>query len=133
MNSIIIYSDQLAFNRYQFWFLAIKQTYSENSTDWDSVEIAMNEAFNNALLHGNKNNGLKKIKLSHEINSEKMLQFSVLDEGIGFDLKRTESFLANQKSDTEGGRGILFMKSLSEKFSYSINPSCVELCFPLSV
>ena len=60
------------------------QIYSVNEDCYGNMLIAVTEAVNNAILHGNKGNPEKFVKIGFE-SDDNTLVFSVADEGPGFD------------------------------------------------
>lgn len=51
----------------------------------EKVELALREALNNAVLHGNKNDPDKKIAVTCHCNEDKGILIVVRDSGPGFD------------------------------------------------
>ena len=65
----------------------IDRSCAEAGVDEDSygnVLIAVTEAFNNAVVHGNKNDASKNVRVSVAHNEEELC-FVLADEGLGFD------------------------------------------------
>jgi len=65
--------------------------------------LAVSEALTNAIIHGNKNNPDKKVKVSITVN-EKLMSADIIDEGQG-GLDGIRQRKAATPKD-EGGRGI---------------------------
>ncbi|MCX5636544.1 MAG: ATP-binding protein, partial [Planctomycetota bacterium] len=49
-----------------------------------AVHLALEEAFINAVKHGNKMDPAKKVKIEYSVSSDK-IEVSMTDEGNGFD------------------------------------------------
>lgn len=131
MGTIQISSDSFAYENYQNWIDKTKNIGI--NFNWNEIEIALNEAFTNALIHGNKFDSTKKIEINyHYLHIINEIHFSIIDEGEGFKLKETPNFLMDKNLINEGGRGILLMKKLSKKFHYSTNPFTAHLTFTCS-
>src|ERR1700742_999321 len=62
------------------------EVYSVNEDSYGNMLIAVTEAVNNAIHHGNRNNPEKQVKIGFE-SEDNMLVFSISDEGDGFDYK----------------------------------------------
>lgn len=76
----------------------------------DDIKVAVGEACNNAVLHGNSEDDVYDINFQI---SDKKIQIEVRDNGIGFDEdKYEEPDLNNLKGN---GLGIYIMKSLMDE------------------
>jgi serine/threonine-protein kinase RsbW len=81
-----------------------------------SVELALREALNNAVLHGNR---LDPGKLVHVYcRCELGKGVFVKDQGEGFDPNAMPDPLAAENLRAENGRGILLMKSQMDEVSF---------------
>jgi len=106
--------------------------YNINDTYFGNILIALTEAFQNALVHGNQNDPSKSIKVVFE-SKPKGLSFTVSDEGSGFDPGMVPDPLDIEKeADTESGRGIFLMRTLSDKMEVSDGGRSVEMFFRIS-
>jgi serine/threonine-protein kinase RsbW len=79
------------------------------------MNLSIDEALKNAIVHGNRVEPRKKVALSYYINSEK-LEIIVRDEGIGFDHK---NYKANQEVDAEAGRGLLLINNFMDEIKFN--------------
>lgn len=80
----------------------------------DSIAIAVTEAVNNAIIHGNKRDPAKKVYLS--IHAEgRVFKVSVRDEGPGFNPENLPDPLDPDNLLKESGRGIFILKSLMDE------------------
>ncbi len=101
------------------------------STDiYGNILIAVLEAANNAILHGNKLEEGKMVKIIMSIESEK-LKFKIEDEGPGFDYKNVPDPTAPENIENVNGRGIFLMEKLSDRMEFTRNGATVELEFNL--
>ncbi|HWY37523.1 MAG TPA: ATP-binding protein [Bacteroidia bacterium] len=96
-----------------------------------NILLAVTEAVNNAIEHGNKNNPEKRVHLSYKSSPEK-ITFTVSDEGQGFDLKQVPDPTQPETKDPEAGRGIFVMKHLADKLELLDNGKKVLLSFNLN-
>ena len=85
-----------------------------NEDAYGNVLIAVTEAVNNAIQHGNKENETLSINVSVSDN-EKNVCFSVKDEGQGFDFDNLPDPTAPENILKENGRGIFLMRNLADK------------------
>lgn len=106
--------------------------YNINDTYFGNILIALTEAFQNALVHGNQNNPSKMIQVVFE-SKPRGLSFTISDEGPGFDPESVPDPLDLDISpETESGRGIFLMRSLSDKMIVSDEGRSIELFFRIS-
>ncbi len=96
-----------------------------------NILLAVTEAVNNAIEHGNKNSPEKSVELSYKSSSEQ-ITFTVADHGKGFDLKLVPDPTQPESKDPEAGRGIFVMKQLTDKIEFLENGNKVLLSFNLN-
>ena len=80
--------------------------------------IAVTEAVNNAIQHGNKENEELSIDVSVKDNQNKVC-FSVKDEGVGFDFENLPDPTSPENLLKENGRGIFLMRNLADKVEFT--------------
>ena len=95
---------------------------------YGNILMAMTEAVNNAIHHGNGLNPNKKTSVSFDRN-EKQLKFTVTDEGIGFDFENLPDPTSPENLEKPNGRGIFLMKNLADEISFEDEGRKVELTF----
>jgi len=96
--------------------------------NYGNVLIAVTEAVNNAIIHGNKNNPTKKVKIIVDKITKEVV-FSVFDEGGGFDFTNLPDPTAPENLEKPDGRGIFLMKNLADKVEFFENGSKVCITF----
>ena len=96
-----------------------------------NILLAVTEAVNNAIEHGNKNSPEKTVQLSYQ-SSPEQVTFTVADQGQGFDLKLVPDPTQPESKDPEAGRGIFVMKHLADKMEFLDNGKKVLLSFNLN-
>jgi serine/threonine-protein kinase RsbW len=102
--------------------LEVKEDYYGN------VLIAVTEAVNNAIIHGNK----MKSDLSVDVyvgDKETDFCFKVKDGGEGFDYKNLPDPTAPENIEKENGRGIYLMRSLAESVEFDDSGRSVSIFF----
>ncbi len=82
-----------------------------------AVNMAMIEAINNAIEHGNKQDPQKLVHVSCRISS-RHIAIVVRDEGEGFDLKKIPDPRTEERMDIPSGRGILLMRSFMSNVKF---------------
>jgi serine/threonine-protein kinase RsbW len=97
---------------------------------YGNVLVSVTEAVNNAIVHGNKEDKNKKVRLWLKQN-KKSVRFVVEDEGIGFDYNNLPDPTNPKNIDKVKGRGIFLIKSLSDKTTFKRGGRVVEMLFKL--
>ena len=80
----------------------------------DDISIAVTEAVNNAIKHGNKEDSTKSIKIVFEVETDR-IKIRIKDEGKGFQLEEVKDPRKNENLLKDNGRGILIMKALMDE------------------
>ncbi|WP_027419724.1 ATP-binding protein [Crocinitomix catalasitica] len=99
---------------------------SEDS--YGNILIAVTEAVNNAIVHGNQNQPTKKVKVD-VVKIDTGVIFMVMDEGKGFDFNNLPDPTAPENIERPDGRGIFLMKNLSDEVVFDLNGSKVNITF----
>jgi serine/threonine-protein kinase RsbW len=105
-----------------------KERYQLDDDIYGNIMIAVTEAVNNAIKHGNGGNKAKNVFLSLSLHKN-LIQFIVKDEGSGFDYQNLPDPTAPENLEKPGGRGIFLMKHLSDEVNFKENGRIVELSF----
>lgn len=95
---------------------------------YPEILISLTEAVNNAIIHGNKLDENKKVKINCK-NSKQHLCISISDEGRGFNIKEIPDPTAEEHIDCCGGRGVFIMSNLADRILFKNNGSTVEMYF----
>ena len=107
------------------------EIYNVSEDNFGNILIAVTEAVNNAIWHGNKGNPAKSVQIGFE-NLEKKLRFTVSDEGSGFDYDGLPDPTDPKNIDKPNGRGVFLMKNLADKVEFNRNGQEVLLTFVLN-
>ncbi|MBX2964937.1 MAG: ATP-binding protein [Cyclobacteriaceae bacterium] len=105
-----------------------KERFHLDEDIYGNIMIAVTEAVNNAIKHGNASNSSKNVYLSLLLN-DNLLKFVIKDEGPGFDYHNLPDPTAPENLEKPGGRGIFLMKHLSDEVEFKDNGKIVELSF----
>ena len=97
---------------------ADRMKFSEEEKD--SLAIAVTEAVNNAILHGNKQDKRKKVHIKFTFQ-EKKLTIRIRDEGKGFNPDQVSDPLAPENLLKESGRGIFILTSLMDDVRFEFD------------
>lgn len=105
--------------------ICFKMNVGEN---FGNILIAVTEAVNNAILHGNKNNSSASVFIK-SAESDSSFCFSIEDEGLGFDFTSLPDPTAPENIEKENGRGIFLMKNLADEVEFENNGKRVVIYF----
>ncbi|RKY83566.1 ATP-binding protein [candidate division KSB1 bacterium] len=94
--------------------------------DKDNLAIAVTEAVNNAIIHGNRYNESKKVFVTFYI-IDRGVKVSVKDEGGGFDPDKIDNPLLPENLLKEHGRGIFILKSLMDEIEFKFSNTGTEI------
>ncbi len=103
-----------------------------NLTDdvYGNIMVAVTEAVNNAIYHGNKGDAKKNVHISIHLE-ENELTFKIKDEGEGFDFENLPDPTAPENLEKIGGRGIFLIQHLSDKVEFNENGKEIHMTFKL--
>ncbi len=105
-----------------------KERFHLDDDLYGNIMIAVTEAVNNAIKHGNSGNSAKNVFLSLTLD-DNLLKFIVKDEGPGFDYGNLPDPTSPENIEKPGGRGIFLMKHLSDQVEFLEGGKTVELSF----
>jgi serine/threonine-protein kinase RsbW len=88
--------------------------------------IALDEAFVNAVKHGNKNDPNKLLKITAEL-SAKEASFTVEDEGEGFDIREIPNPCDPANLFRTSGRGVLLIYNIMDEVEYNAQGNRVKM------
>jgi len=94
------------------------------------ILVALTEAVNNALQHGNKADPKKNIEVTFKVKEE-TLYFTVKDQGAGFDHNALPDPTNPENIEKPTGRGIFLMKHLCDNVSFEESRPKVIMEFKL--
>lgn len=80
--------------------------------------VALDEAFVNAVKHGNKFDSRKLVRITAEVSS-KEARFTIEDEGEGFDVNSIPDPLDPANLFKTSGRGVLFIYNIMDEVRYN--------------
>ena len=99
-----------------------------NEDFYGNVLIAVTEAVNNAIQHGNKEQSSLIVELNVSTSSDAFC-FSVEDQGKGFDFDNLPDPTSPENILKENGRGIFLMKNLADEVCFENNGKKVLIYF----
>ncbi|MDD4957209.1 MAG: ATP-binding protein [Candidatus Omnitrophica bacterium] len=90
------------------------------------VRLAFEEALRNAMIHGNRLDPGKKVKVEADMR-EQYVVISIEDEGSGFDPDSLPDPTLERNLLREGGRGVFLIKKLMDEVIYENNGKKVRM------
>lgn len=105
-----------------------KEKFHLEDDIYGNIMIAVTEAVNNAIKHGNSSDKLKNVFLSLTLE-DSIIRFIVKDEGGGFDYENLPDPTSPENLEKPGGRGIFLMKHLSDEVRFKDGGKIVEMSF----
>ncbi len=103
--------------------------YNVREDYYGELLIAMTEAVNNAIVHGNKLDASKNVTITFDVPDDKNLRFTIEDEGPGFDYNNLPDPTAPENIEKPHGRGVFLMRQLADDCAFEDNGRIVILSF----
>lgn len=94
--------------------------------------LAVTEATTNAIIHANKSDINKKVKINVEVVDDKLL-IHVIDEGKGFDPEKVPDPTEPENLLKDSGRGLYLMKVYMDDLKYKVTPEGTETILILNL
>jgi serine/threonine-protein kinase RsbW len=91
-----------------------------------AIKLALEEAFTNAIKHGNKGDPSKRIILRYKVTPEEAVIW-VADEGDGFNPNGVPDPTLDENLNKPNGRGIMLMRAYMDEVGYNETGSEVRL------
>ena len=101
---------------------------SVDEDNYGNVLIAVTEAVNNAIEHGNRNMSQLTVEVAVG-DRTKSFCFSITDEGLGFDYLNLPDPTAPENLLKENGMGIFLMKNLADEVEFNEKGNNVTVYF----
>ena len=94
--------------------------------------VSLTEAVNNAIIHGNKSDGAKKVMVICDCQPDRLV-ITIADQGKGFNPEKIRNPLKKQNLHRTSGRGIFLMRTLMDRVEYEMgkNGATVRLVMEL--
>jgi serine/threonine-protein kinase RsbW len=95
--------------------VAIAQTAGVPEDELHKIGMAVREAMVNAVVHGNRYNANKRVRLTIGVDADRMT-VRIADQGEGFDMSMLPDPLAQENLLRQSGRGILLIRAFVDRF-----------------
>lgn len=103
-----------------------------NESSFHRLLVATTEAVNNAIVHGNKLDRRKRVKVSCEWR-ERFVRVKVEDRGGGFNPRQVPDPLKKENLLKESGRGVFLMRSMMDAVEFRLNEHGTTIVLTLRV
>ena len=116
--SMVVGSTLLASEGICHVIMAVLEKSGFGKEDVFAVHLALQEAFINAIRHGNEMDPDKQVKIEYSVDSDKF-EILVADEGKGFDPESVPDPRCGENLFKPNGRGLLLMRSYMDLVEYN--------------
>jgi serine/threonine-protein kinase RsbW len=116
--SIAVESRPSAFEAWWRDVLSALEAHGYSQDDMFAVHLALEEAFQNAVRHGNRMNPAKKVLIDYAVDPEKV-EVRMTDEGVGFDPRSVPDPRVGENLYHPTGRGLLLIRSYMHTVEYN--------------
>jgi serine/threonine-protein kinase RsbW len=116
--SLAVESSPSAFEGWWREVLSALEAHGYSQDDIFAVHLALEEAFQNAVKHGNRMNPAKKVMIDYAVDPEKV-EVRMTDEGAGFDPRSVPDPRVGENIYRPAGRGLLLIRSYMHSVEYN--------------
>jgi len=106
--------------------LSALETHDFSQDDVFAVHLALEEAFINAIRHGNKMDATKKVRIDYSVASDKV-DISMTDQGDGFDPEAVPDPRIGENIYKPEGRGLFLINSYMDMVEFSESGNSVRM------
>ena len=106
-------------------FIAKSRSMDDSATD---IEIALSEALENAIVHGNREDPDKPVYLTCRCTQDGEVSIAIQDDGQGFDTDTPPDPTTPENLLRTSGRGIYLMKALMDEVRFEKSGAIVHMC-----
>jgi serine/threonine-protein kinase RsbW len=96
---------------------------------YGNVMVAVTEAVNNGIHHGNSGDPAKQVFIRCETLNPYRILVEIRDEGKGFDPDGLPDPTAPENLENPGGRGVFLMRNLSDDIDFEDGGRIVKMFF----
>ena len=112
--------------------IELAKKYKLNDVKLNSLALSFSEAASNSMVHGNKLDVNKKVKITIKVDNDKMTVI-IKDEGKGFNLDTIPDPTKPENILKDSGRGIHIMRSFLKDLRYNFTPTGTEAILEISI
>lgn len=104
--------------------------FKVHESHYGNILIALTEAVNNAIHHGNRLDPAKQVTVGYEVKDDRIV-FLVSDQGPGFDHDHLPDPTNPENIEKPHGRGVFLMRALADTVEFEDNGATVAMAFGL--
>jgi serine/threonine-protein kinase RsbW len=112
-----IESDKSRIKDIESLMLKANKGFGLTEQEYGKMMIAVTEVVMNAIVHGNKENLSKHVKIYVEYDNSQM-KIVIMDEGEGFDITRLPDPTTSENILDLHGRGVFIARAMVDEFFY---------------
>lgn len=91
-----------------------------------AIKLALEEAVNNAIRHGNHQDASKKVTLIYDV-TETCVEITIADEGEGFNPADVPDPRADENLEKPSGRGLMLMRAYMDEVTYNARGNQIHM------
>lgn len=114
------------------FIIGIAKESGMNPEKFNNLSLSFSEALSNSIIHGNKNDPNKKVKITVNVNDSKMV-IIIKDEGKGFNIDSIPDPTKPENILKDSGRGIHIMRAFLDDLHYNFTDGGTETILVLSL
>ncbi len=126
--NLVLQSDPNSIEILESFLNNLIEKYDVNKERYPDILISLTEAVNNAIIHGNKEDRSKLVRIYHCLE-ESNLCIKVCDQGAGFNPEIIQDPTCPTCREIPGGRGVFLMEQLADEIKFLDQGTKVELKF----
>jgi len=126
---LVISSDLDELTRVELYIDELNSEFNFREDVYGNILIAVTEAVNNAITHGNKQDPSKRVYIRSALLTPYLLSIKITDEGQGFDYNKDVDPTTEDNIMLESGRGLFVMRHLADALEYSDGGRSLEMRF----
>jgi len=123
---VLIQNNTEALARPRQWLLAKLKDYEYCEDDIFAVRLAMEEAFFNAVKHGNKMDAQKQVKIEYILAPDRV-EIIITDSGEGFDPDSLPDCRADENLYKIDGRGIFLIRAYMDSVEFNETANSIHM------
>ncbi|WP_317195173.1 ATP-binding protein [Carboxylicivirga sediminis] len=128
MNKIEFNSETKNINIVEKLIDDLSAQYSLHNDIYGKLLLAVVEGVNNAIVHGNKLDKEKLVVVEYLLDDTRV-EFTIKDEGTGFDYTEVPDPTKPENLEKTHGRGIFLMHHLADEIEFENEGSIVKMTF----
>ncbi len=124
--SVVVPGTAAATRRVSEEILSQVRIYEYSQNDIFAIHLALEEAFINAIKHGNKMDPNREIKVEYVIMPDKV-DISITDGGCGFNSDRVPDPRVGDNLYKTQGRGLFLIRSYMSEVGFNKAGNCIHM------